>query len=77
MDETVWARDHIEGFVLGSIKELLDDEVEVVPLDPKYPKRVLPFSDIFRANVEKDRDYDDNCKILKTISPLRFSPITW
>lgn len=64
MDETVWARDHTEGFVLGRIKELLDDEVEVVPLDSKYPKRVLPFSDIFRANVEKDRDYDDNCEMM-------------
>ncbi|XP_018568271.1 myosin heavy chain 95F isoform X2 [Anoplophora glabripennis] len=64
MDETVWARDHTEGFVLGRIRELLDDEVEVVPLDHKYPKRVLPFSDIFRANVEKDRDYDDNCEMM-------------
>lgn len=68
----MWARDHIEGFVLGRIRELLDDEVEVVPLDPKYPKRVLPFSDIFRAYVEKDRDYDDNCEIPKTIVLSRF-----
>lgn len=62
MDETVWARDHIEGFVLGRISEITNDGAEVLPLDPKHPKMVLPFSDIFRANVERDKDYDDNCK---------------
>lgn len=62
MDETVWARDPIEGFVLGQITELLEDGAEVTPVESKYSKRVLPFSDIFRANVEKDKDYDDNCK---------------
>lgn len=62
MDETVWARDHKEGFVLGRINEITPDGAEVVPLDPKFAKKVLPFSDIFRANVVKDKDYDDNCK---------------
>ncbi|XP_050304041.1 myosin heavy chain 95F isoform X1 [Anthonomus grandis grandis] len=64
MDELVWARDHTEGFVLARITELTNDGAEVVPLDPKYPKKVLSFSDIFRANVEKDRDYDDNCEMM-------------
>ncbi|XP_066252455.1 myosin heavy chain 95F isoform X2 [Euwallacea similis] len=64
MDETVWARDPIEGFVLGRINEITADGAEVVPLDPKYAKRILPFSDIFRANVEKNKDYDDNCEMM-------------
>ncbi|KAJ8921386.1 hypothetical protein NQ315_003002 [Exocentrus adspersus] len=64
MEETVWARDHTEGFVLGKITELLDDEAEVTPLESRYPKRILPFSDIFRAYVEKDKDYDDNCEMM-------------
>ena len=62
MDEQVWARDHTEGFVLGRISEITNDGAEVIPVDAKYAKRVLPFSDIFRANVERDREYDDNCK---------------
>lgn len=62
MDETVWARDPVEGFVLSSITELFEDGAEVTPIDSKYEKRILPFSDLFRAYVEKDRDYDDNCK---------------
>lgn len=60
----MWARDPTEGFVLGRISEITSDGAEVAPLDPKYPKRVLPFSDIFRAYVEKDRDYDDNCEMM-------------
>ncbi|CAH1962799.1 unnamed protein product [Acanthoscelides obtectus] len=64
MDEIVWARDSTEGFVLSRISEILDDGAEVLPLDKKFQKRTLPFSDIFRANVEKDRDYDDNCEMM-------------
>lgn len=64
MDETVWARDPTEGFILGRIHEITADGAEVLPLDPKYSKKVLPFSDIFRANVEKDKDYDDNCEMM-------------
>lgn len=59
--ETVWARDPVEGFVLGCISELMEDGVEVLPLDSKFSKRVCHFSDIFRAN-ETDKNYDDNCK---------------
>lgn len=62
MDETVWARDLVEGFVLGRITELSEDGAEVSPLDSKYDKRILPFSDIFRAYLEKDKDYADNCE---------------
>nr|CAI5863965.1 unnamed protein product [Callosobruchus analis] len=64
MDEIVWARDSTEGFILSRIAEILDDGAEVIPLDAKFQKRTLPFSDIFRANVEKDRDYDDNCEMM-------------
>ncbi|VEN38644.1 unnamed protein product [Callosobruchus maculatus] len=64
MDEIVWARDSSEGFILSRITEILDDGAEVIPLESKYQKRTLPFSDIFRANVEKDRDYDDNCEMM-------------
>ncbi|XP_019772636.1 myosin heavy chain 95F isoform X2 [Dendroctonus ponderosae] len=64
MDETVWARDHKEGFVLGRISEITPDGAEVIPLDPKFAKKVLPFSDIFRANVVKGKDYDDNCEMM-------------
>lgn len=62
MDDIVWARDHTEGYVLGRIMELMDDGAEVLPLDSKHARRTLPFSDIFRAQQDKDRDYDDNCE---------------
>lgn len=65
MEETVWARDSVEGFVLGRITELLEDGAEVTPLESKYAKRVLPFSDIFRAYAERDKDYDDNCEYME------------
>lgn len=61
--DTVWARDPTEGFVLARITELLVEGAEVVPINPKFPKRVLPFEDIFKAHEEaKDKSYDDNCK---------------
>lgn len=66
MDDIVWARDHTEGYILGRIVELMDDEAEVLPIDSKFPRRVLPYSDIFRAQPEKDRIYDDNCKTKET-----------
>lgn len=60
--ETVWARDPVEGFVLGRISELLQDGAEVVPLDQKFQRRVCQFSDIFPASdTEKIKIYDDNC----------------
>lgn len=59
--DTVWARDPVEGFVLGRITEILDDGAEVTPINPKFPKRVCTFNDMFQA-VETDKDYDDNCK---------------
>ncbi|KAL1510024.1 hypothetical protein ABEB36_004680 [Hypothenemus hampei] len=64
MDETVWARDHTEGFVLANISEITADGAEVVPLESKFSKRILPFSDIFRATLDNDRDYDDNCEMM-------------
>lgn len=73
MDETVWARDPTEGFILGRIHEITADGAEILPLDPKYPRRVLPFSDIFRANVEKDKEYDDNCKYYSRKSPSLYT----
>lgn len=67
--ETVWARDPVEGFVLGRISELLQDGAEVVPLDTKFQRRVCQFSDIFPANeIDKDKVYDDNCNYSFTTS---------
>ena len=61
--DTVWARDPTEGFILGRISELLVEGAEVIPINPKFQRRVLPFSDIFKAQEDdKDKDYDDNCK---------------
>nr|XP_023013286.1 myosin heavy chain 95F isoform X2 [Leptinotarsa decemlineata] len=64
MQETVWARDHTEGYVLGRITEILADGAEVIPLSSKFPKRVLPFNEIFTANPDKDKDYEDNCEMM-------------
>lgn len=58
--DLVWARDPVEGFVLGRISELLQDGAEVLPVNPKFQRRVCQFDDIYRAN-ELDRTYDDNC----------------
>lgn len=63
--DTVWARDPNEGFVLAHISEILEDGVEVIPFNPKYPKRLLPFNDIFKAQDDDlDKDFDDNCNTL-------------
>lgn len=62
MNEYVWARDPTEGYVLGRIAELTEEGAEVVPLNNKYPKRILPFSEIYRAQDDEKKDYDDNCK---------------
>ncbi|CAH0558642.1 unnamed protein product [Brassicogethes aeneus] len=64
MDENVWARDPIDGFILARISELLDDGAEVTPHNTKFQKRVLPFRDIFRAQADVNKDYDDNCEIM-------------
>ncbi|CAH1101832.1 unnamed protein product, partial [Psylliodes chrysocephalus] len=64
MDELVWARDNTEGYILGKIVELTDDGAEVIPLSSKYPRRVLQFSDLFRANQDTEKDYDDNCEMM-------------
>ncbi|XP_063909562.1 myosin heavy chain 95F isoform X1 [Zophobas morio] len=63
--DTVWARDPTEGFILGRISELLVEGAEVIPINPKFQRRVLPFSDIFKAQEDdKDKDYDDNCEMV-------------
>ncbi|XP_050509251.1 myosin heavy chain 95F isoform X2 [Diabrotica virgifera virgifera] len=65
MEDYVWARDHTEGYVLGKISELLDDGAEVTPQSSKFPKRILPFSEIFRANIDdNNKNYDDNCEMM-------------
>ncbi|XP_056632356.1 myosin heavy chain 95F isoform X2 [Diorhabda sublineata] len=64
MDDIVWARDHTDGYILGRITELLEDGVEVTPQSSKFPKRFLPFSEIFRANLDDNKDYDDNCEMM-------------
>lgn len=61
--DTVWARDPTEGFILARISELLVEGAEVIPVNPKFHKRVLPFTDIFKAQEDDvNKDYDDNCK---------------
>ncbi|XP_044259516.1 myosin heavy chain 95F isoform X1 [Tribolium madens] len=63
--DTVWARDPTEGFILARISELLVDGAEVIPVNSKFPKRVLPFSDIFKAQEDDvNKDYDDNCEMV-------------
>ncbi|XP_049820638.1 myosin heavy chain 95F isoform X2 [Aethina tumida] len=64
MNEYVWARDPTEGYVLGRIAELTEEGAEVVPLNNKYPKRILPFSEIYRAQDDEKKDYDDNCEMM-------------
>lgn len=61
--DVVWARDPVEGFVLGRVTELMEDGVEVTPLSVKFAKRVCPFSDVYEAG-EHERVFDDNCMIL-------------
>lgn len=59
--ELVWARDPVEGFVLGRITELSGDGAEVLPLDSKFARRTCAFTDIHTAE-PGDKDFDDNCK---------------
>lgn len=59
--ETVWARDPTEGFILGCMSELTEDGAEIIPLDPKYAKRVCSFNDIFQTGDVK-KEFHDNCK---------------
>ncbi|EEZ98246.1 myosin heavy chain 95F isoform X2 [Tribolium castaneum] len=63
--DSVWARDPTEGFILARISELLVEGAEVIPVNSKFPKRVLPFSDIFKAQEDDvNKDYDDNCEMV-------------
>ncbi|KAG5872399.1 hypothetical protein JTB14_017420 [Gonioctena quinquepunctata] len=64
MEEIVWARDHTEGFVLGRITEIMDDGAEVQPITSRYPKRVLSFEEIFSANKDQNKEYEDNCEMM-------------
>ncbi|KAF5307261.1 hypothetical protein FQR65_LT06977 [Abscondita terminalis] len=61
--EIVWARDPADGFVLGHILEILPDGAEIAPVDPKYPKRICSFNDIFQAG-QYDKDFYDNCEMM-------------
>ncbi|KAB0800582.1 hypothetical protein PPYR_06322 [Photinus pyralis] len=61
--DIVWARDPIEGYILGQISELLPDGTEVEPLDPKYPKRVCAFSEIHQTG-DYNKEYEDNCEMM-------------
>lgn len=63
--DLVWARHPTEGFILGRICEILGDEVEISPIDLKFPKMTIPYADIFPTSKEdNNRDFDDNCEYL-------------
>ncbi|XP_044756073.1 myosin heavy chain 95F isoform X3 [Coccinella septempunctata] len=63
--DLVWARHPSEGFVLGRICEILGDEVEISPIDLKFPKMTIPYADIFPTSKEDiNRDFDDNCEMM-------------
>ncbi|KAF5299207.1 hypothetical protein FQA39_LY02380 [Lamprigera yunnana] len=61
--DTVWARDSGEGFILGQILEILPDGAEIAPLDPKYPKRVCSFNEVYQAGVH-NIECEDNCEMM-------------
>ncbi|XP_045467854.1 myosin heavy chain 95F isoform X3 [Harmonia axyridis] len=63
--DLVWARHPAEGFVLGRIHEIMGDEVEISPIDLKFPKMTIPYTDIFPTSKEDtSRDFDDNCEMM-------------
>lgn len=59
--QLVWVRDPNEGFVMARIFELMGEEVDVIPVDNKYPRRVCSFDDVFPAG-DPTKGVDDNCK---------------
>lgn len=61
--QLVWARDPVEGFVLGRFHELMGDEADVFPIDNKHPKRTCHFEDIFPAG-DPNKHVDDNCELM-------------
>ncbi|XP_077297660.1 myosin heavy chain 95F jaguar isoform X2 [Arctopsyche grandis] len=61
--QVVWARDPNDCFILAKIHELLGDDVEIVPIDPKFNKRTCSYGDLFPAG-DYSRDVDDNCNLM-------------
>ena len=68
-NQVIWARDPTDGYVSAKIGELYSDGAEIVPVDSKKSKRVLPFDDIFPAT-EQLYDLDDNCKFEEKLQPF-------
>lgn len=58
--QIVWARDPNECFILAKIHELLGDDVEIIPIDSKFKKRVCSYDDLYPAG-DYTKDVDDNC----------------
>ncbi|XP_026322263.1 myosin heavy chain 95F [Hyposmocoma kahamanoa] len=61
--QLVWVRDPNEGFVLARILELMGEEVDVIPVDNKNPRRVCSFDDVFPAG-DPTKVVDDNCELM-------------
>ncbi|XP_063377350.1 myosin heavy chain 95F [Cydia fagiglandana] len=61
--QLVWVRDPTDGFVLARIQELMGEEVDVLPLDNKHPRRVCSFEDVMPAG-DPAKDVDDNCELM-------------
>ncbi|XP_073943299.1 myosin heavy chain 95F jaguar [Choristoneura fumiferana] len=61
--QLVWVRDPTDGFVLARIQELMGEEVDVLPLDNRHPRRVTNFDDVMPAG-DPAKDVDDNCELM-------------
>lgn len=64
ISDLVWARDPEEGFLLGRLTEILNDEIEISPINTKLPKKLLHYSDVYPAAKDQNKVYDDNCEMM-------------
>ncbi|XP_066283069.1 unconventional myosin-VI-like isoform X6 [Branchiostoma lanceolatum] len=62
----VWAPHSHEGFVLGTIVDMGSDTLTIEPFTKERNAKPItaPFSDVYPAEEDTDKDVDDNCSLM-------------
>jgi len=65
MDEgrKVWVPDPVNGYVIGSIKDIGTDTITVEPRSSPENPITASYDQVFLSEEYEDNDVDDNCKL--------------